>query len=210
MLMPNHLSFFLAALLGGALGVAAIAPGQAPPAQPAPAKPAPAELPKAAPASDSTAAKAIELSWFAVMEGTWRGDMGGSFIEEIWSAPRGDMVMGCFRWCDPAGNAAMLEMLTIRREGDAIRLRLRHYSPTLVAKEEKATPVTLLLESAAGTKATFRAEKDSGDLASVSYEVEGDTLRIEIAFAAPPAPEGDKPARNARPPLRFELKKVGS
>jgi hypothetical protein len=150
----------------------------------------------------SSKASPIAIARLAPLAGTWQGFVGDSFVEEIWSTPQGDTIMGCFRWCDAKRNPTMLEMLLIRKEADAVRLRLRHYSPTLVGKEEKDAPITMRLASAEGSVFLFEAEKHAGDLASVRYAVDGDALDIEVAFAAPA--EG----KSQRPPLRFQLKRA--
>jgi hypothetical protein len=148
----------------------------------------------------------IPITRLAALAGTWQGFVGESFVEEIWSSPQGNTIMGCFRWCDANRNPTMFEMLAIREEPDAIRLRLRHYSPTLVGKEEKDAPITMRLASAEGSVFLFEAEKHAGDLASVRYEVTGEgdrrELLIEVAFTSP----ADAPS--PRPPLRFRLKRV--
>ena len=151
----------------------------------------------------SPKASPIAIARLAPLAGTWQGFVGDSFVEEIWSTPQGNTIMGCFRWCDAKRNPTMLEMLLIREEADAVRLRLRHYSPTLVGKEEKDAPITMRLVSAEGSVFLFEAEKHAGDLVSIRYTVDGDALDIEVAFAAPA--EG----KSQRPPLRFQLKRAG-
>jgi hypothetical protein len=146
----------------------------------------------------------------AFLEGTWRGRVEGSLVEEIWSAPQGSSVMGVFRWCRPDGTPAMFEILAITREGEgdgaAVRLRLRHYSPTLVAKEAADRPLTLVLRESTASSALFVAEADrGGDLESIRYAVErddaGERLAIEIRFVA----RGEPAAQ--RPPLTLTLER---
>jgi len=136
----------------------------------------------------------------AFVAGAWRSEDG--MTEEVWSAPAGNGVIGMFRWLKPDGTPAMLEMLAITREADAVRLRLRHYDAALNAKEEKDKPMTLRLAKVDGPLAEFVAEKDAGDLAGVNYEVKGDELHIGVVFKKPEA--GEKPARES---LKFALRK---
>lgn len=104
----------------------------------------------------------------------------------------------------------MFEILAITREGEgdaaAVRLRLRHYSPTLVAKEPPDRPLTLVLRESTPDSALFVAEPDrGGDLESIRYAVErddaGERLAIEIRFVA----RGEPAAR--RPPLNLTLER---
>lgn len=141
-----------------------------------------------------------EISRLGFLTGSWRSADEESIVEEIWSSPEGDNMVGCFRWLSGEGEAQMFEILTIVQEGDAVRLRLRHFSPSLAAKEEKDKPMTLKLGKSTATRAEFEAEKDAGDLERVVYEVKDGTLAIGIIFK-----KTDKP----REPLEFRLKKVG-
>jgi len=146
-----------------------------------------------------TAAVTPSLDALSFLAGTWRGAMGEDFVEEFWSAPHGSSMMGAFRWVGADGAPGMFEMLTISQEKDVTRLRLRHYSATLSAKEAADKPLTLKLAQSAAARAVFEAEKDAGDLARITYEVTGDQLKITVEFTA-----SEKP----REPLRFSLKRA--
>jgi hypothetical protein len=159
-----------------------------------------AEPEASAQTSSPAAAPVADLAFLA---GAWTGDMGG-YVEETWSAPQGNNIVGSFRWLKPDGTPTMFEILTITQESDATRLRLRHFSPTLSAKEEADKPMTLKLAERTGTKAVFRAEKDAGALEQIVYEVTGDTLAIDVIFA-PPAPPTEAKTRK---PLQFRLKRA--
>jgi hypothetical protein len=153
----------------------------------------------AAPATPS--ASVASLGAVGFLAGTWRGSMGEDFVEEIWSEPHGQSVMGSFRWLRPNGTPVLFEMLLISKEDDALRLRLRHYTATLEAKDEK--PMTLKLTESAPNRAVFSAERDAEGLSRIVYERRGDTLAIDVEFVQPTGP--DAPPRN---PLAFRLKKT--
>lgn len=165
---------------------------------------APAAGPATGPASGPAATGGAEARPKAVigdlvfLAGTWRGSRGG-VVEEIWGTPQGNNIIGCFRWLKADGTPMMLEMLAITAEADAIRLRLRHYSATLSAKEEKDQPLTLRLATHDRASAVFVAERDAGELDRVTYRLEGDTLNITVAFT-----QGEQP----RKPLEFKLERV--
>lgn len=172
------------------------------PKAPAAATPPAAAAPAPTPASPSVAPRAIlvPVGSLSFLAGAWSGPMGPDTAEEIWSAPRGSSLMGCFRWIDSTGTSNMFEILTITAEKDATRLRLRHFSPTLVAKEEADKPMTLVATEHAGTRVVFSAEKDAAGIDRIVYEVVADELRIDVEFSPP---TGDaKP----RPPLKFKLR----
>lgn len=145
-------------------------------------------------AGERAAARLADLGFLA---GVWTGDMGGSYVEEAWSVPRGNNIIGYFRWLRPDGRPMLFEILTITEEEGTLHLRLRHYSATLQGKEPQEKPMTLRLESAAGKRAVFTAEKVAGDLSRIEYSVAEDTLTITVGFV-----EED------RPPLVFKLKKM--
>ncbi len=175
--------------------VGAASPWNAPTAT-APQDPAPAPVPAQEPAEPSEPTIAVA----AMLEGAWverRAQAGGtSHVEEVWSAPAGDNVMGTFRWLAPDGSAAMYEILVLTAEKEGIFLRLRHFGPDLVAWEERDAPKTLRLARAEPRRLVFEAHAHCGDLARVTYDrSEEDVLAIEVAFEA----EG------GRPPLRFRL-----
>lgn len=161
---------------------------------PTPATPTTPETPRSATAP----ATWPSLTPLAFLAGTWQGSANGGYVEEIWSAAVGNSIVGSFRWLKPDGSAAMFELLTITSEGDEVRLRLRHFSPTLAAKEPVDQPMTLLLAEHGPQRALFRSEKDAGSLDHIAYVVKDDVLHIDVAFAASDPP---------RPPLRFELQK---
>ncbi len=87
-------------------------------------------------AQPSANAKNAELAELAFIAGEWRGTLNGGVIEERWSAPEGDNMMGMFRLVKD-GEGVFYEFMTIERAGGTPVLRLRHFSQGLVAWEEK-------------------------------------------------------------------------
>ncbi len=128
-------------LLGAALAIPSAARAQASAPAPAPAR-----------------AVLADLSWMA---GRWIDDSGGRLSEEVWSAPEGDSMMGMWRYVS-AGQVQIFELLTITLESDGVVLRLRHFDPDLVGREDKATPVALRLASWKPREATFEGRVVGG------------------------------------------------
>jgi hypothetical protein len=144
----------------------------------------------------------------AMLEGVWSerrsaGDpldgAARSLVEELWSAPAGNNVVGAFRWLDPDGRASMFELLTITAEPDGVYLRLRHFGSDLTAWEEPEEPKTLRLTEHGPTQLVFTAHAHAGDLAAVTYDRSTtDVLAIEVTFDA----------ALGRPPLEFRLERA--
>lgn len=136
------------------------------------------------------------LADFAFLVGTWQGEMGGDFVEEIWSAPRAGAMMGMFRWTAPDGTPRMYELLTITHEDDQTILRLRHFTSSLVAWEEKDAPIQLHLTESAPNAARFVNHAEEQRLESISFaRTDDEGLAIDVAFRE----------SSGRPPLNFRL-----
>lgn len=102
------------------------------------------------PPADRTASIA-DLAWFA---GTWVGELAGGQFEETWSPPVNGMMMGMFR-LQKGGKTTLLEFAAFAETENGIELYFRHFSPTLVAFEEKDSPTTLRLVKHSDTKFEF-------------------------------------------------------
>lgn len=88
-------------------------------------------------APPAPAARVADLVW---LEGHWRDESGGHLSEELWTAPSGDSIMGMWRWVED-GKVRIFELLAIKQEEGGLVLRLRHFDPKLVAREDKERPL---------------------------------------------------------------------
>jgi hypothetical protein len=160
-----------------------------------------------APSAVEVAAGAIED--VAFMAGDWRPvDERRGFHQEVWTAPAGKHVMGMFRWMKPDGTPMVMELLSISEEEGTLVFRMRHMTAKGVAWEEKDKPIEFRLTGKGANRAEFTATKDAGDLARYVYELRADgVMAIEVTFA-PPTAEQVAAGKKARPPLKFEMKKV--
>jgi hypothetical protein len=159
--------------------------------------------PAAAPTAPPPIVAAAEnpLASVAFLAGRWLHVDGEGATEEHWSAPRGGAMMGMFRWDQPDGSPVMFEILTITSEGADTVLRLRHYSPKLVAKEDKDKAMTLKLAEHGPRKVVFAAAENGGMLSKIVYHCPtADELNISVQFA--PGENGE-----AREPLEFVLRR---
>lgn len=126
---------------------------------------------------------ADDLANFQFLVGTWRGELGGGLVEEIWSQPQGNAMMGMFRWLDADGGTRLYELLTISREADETYLRLRHFTPEMIAWEEKDAPVVLKLTETATGRAVFVNESPEERLERIVFhQEEPGRLAIDVVF----------------------------
>lgn len=92
------------------------------------------------------------------MAGHWTTSHEWGEMEEIWSAPQGNNMMGTYR-CVQNGKVVFYEFFVIEHlEGEAKpSLKLRHFSPGSIAWEDKKSPMLLNLASHEGTIAIFES-----------------------------------------------------
>jgi len=135
-----------------------------------------------------------DLSWMA---GRWIDDSGGNLSEEIWSAPSGDSMMGMWRYVS-GGEVRIYELLTISVEPTGVVMRLRHFDPELVAREDKGTPVELALVGWKPREAAFEGpavgapglvrltyRRPSEDTLTSTLEKDGRTQQFSFRRAKP-------------------------
>jgi hypothetical protein len=93
------------------------------------------------PGADSPPAALEDLAWLA---GHWRGQAMGGVVEELWSPPRADSMMGSFRL--QVGEATKFyELMIIRRVRDTLLLQLKHFHGDLTGWEEREETVDFRL-----------------------------------------------------------------
>lgn len=174
-----------------------------------------ADQPKAAAAAD--AKPALKLESIAFMSGAWSGSLegdGSSKVDEMWTEPAGGTMAGTFRWVTGKGRVFIVEVLTLTQDETGVRMRLRHFTPTLEEMPStKSTPISISLTEVVGRKAVFtKAATDSGDLQKVTYDASADngaTLRITVEFVQAEEKAGEAP-KPPRKPLVLVMKKAGA
>jgi hypothetical protein len=134
--------------------------------------PAPA-APQAAPAPASLA----DLAWF---EGHWVDRSEAHLSEEIWTAPSGDSMVGVWRLVID-GKLRISEILAITAEPDGPTMRLRHFDPKLIGREEKDRPVVFRLVAWKPREAVFEGPGVNGEgLVRLSYRRPTDDTLVAI------------------------------
>ena len=119
-----------------------------------------------------------DLAWIA---GHWSRRDGRDRLEEIWSTPDGNCMMGVFRWVK-GGKVWIYEMLTIAEEEEGIVFRFRHFSKDLDAWEPKDAPLCFTLSSHDGQRAIFENVRASSSMRRYIFKRNGDrklTIRID-------------------------------
>lgn len=96
-------------------------------------------------------AKVADLAWLA---GHWEGDGLSGKVEEFWSPPVGDNLIGMFRLMKD-GKTHFTEFFSIVAEGESLVLKLKHFGPDLVGWEEKDKFVEFRLVKLSPTEANF-------------------------------------------------------
>jgi hypothetical protein len=123
---------------------------------------------------ENSAFRISQLSWIS---GHWKGEMDGSVIQEIWSKPEGTSMIGMFQMIR-TGQARFYEFMTIGEENGKIFLKLRHFSPGLVAWEDKESPLTFELSQVDGNLAVFNQQ---GSYTRLHYRSENpDSLIVRL------------------------------
>lgn len=126
-----------------------------------------------------------ELGW---LEGRWVGSMGDATIEEHWSAPEGNVIIGMFRLVkapaeggDPgAARIGFSEFWTVEPGPNGPRLLLRHFSPGLVGWEDKEAPLVFEPVAAGERSITWQVEKPEGTVRLTYRSPDPDTLIAEL------------------------------
>jgi len=99
-------------------------------------------------------ARDFELEDVAFIAGVWQNEQDGVHIEEVWSEPNGDSMMGMFRFVQD-GKGVFYEMMIIEKTDEGVVLRLKHFNAGLIGWEEKADVHNFFLEEASATEAVF-------------------------------------------------------
>jgi hypothetical protein len=101
------------------------------------------------------------LQDFAWISGHWRNPEGGNLSEEIWTPPHGDSLLGMWRYVG-GERARIFELLAITAGDDGIVLRLRHFDPKFVGREDKDRGLVLKLVRSGEREAVFEGPEYSG------------------------------------------------
>lgn len=74
-----------------------------------------------------------QVAWISSQ---WKGEVWGGDIEEVWTHPHGNAMMGSFRFVSD-GKAEFYEIMAITEEKGSLMLRIKHFHGSLKGWEEK-------------------------------------------------------------------------
>ena len=99
----------------------------------------------------------------AFLVGRWRGGVAGGLLDEEWSAPSADNMMGMFRYMEN-GKVQFYEFMSIEAAETGPVLRLRHFDPGLAAWEDKEGALSFPVASYAENQVVFATPDKSTKL----------------------------------------------
>lgn len=160
---------------------------------------APASLtsdPRPAQAQNAAPAKLADFGW---LEGRWRGEWGPRVAEQVWLAPKANLMVGMFRLTE-GDKPLVIELFTIVQKADGINFYSRHFTTALVPWE-KSDATVLTLASADSKKIDFENPASGMPKRSILTRIDadtyisraelvpqkGDTQVIEITYHRQPA-----------------------
>ena len=125
---------------------------------------------------------AQDLSSFAWLAGTWRGEQGEVLMEETWSQPQAGNMVGMFRMLQ-GEEVAFYELMVIEQDEGGPVLRLQHFDAGLVGWERKKRCVSFPLRESAEGLAVFENPEEGERL---RYELGEGGLQVDLS-----TPEGE-------------------
>jgi Domain of unknown function (DUF6265) len=130
--------------------------------------------------SNTAPAPKTTLADFAWLAGRWQGSWGPRVAQQVWTAPKGGVMMGTFQLAEN-DKTLVLELFTVVEEPGGIKFHLRHFTPSLVAWE-KSGPAVLNLASADLKSVVFENPLDGQPKRTIITRVDADTYvsRSEI------------------------------
>ncbi len=103
------------------------------------------------PAEKGGAATISDMAW---LSGTWHGTFMGGSTEEVWSKPRGGVMIGMFRFLMDE-KPIFYELMTLSEINGGVILRLKHFHANFVAWEEKDKTVDFRFIKQVGNRIYF-------------------------------------------------------
>lgn len=121
-------------------------------------------------ALSQTRAKAGSISDVRFIEGSWKALAGDRSIDAVWSAPAGENMVGYVRVMRD-GKVMLYELFAFEQTEEGLVVMVRHFTPGLIAREEKEKPDRYQFMEAGDSHALFQKE---GQDVRVRYEKRSD------------------------------------
>ena len=100
------------------------------------------------------------------VEGSWKATWGDRSVDAVWSAPTAETIVGYVRVIR-ADEVVLYEMFAFEETQQGLMVQVRHFSPGLIAREDKETPDRYKFLEAGNDFALFEKE---GQAMRVRYE----------------------------------------
>jgi hypothetical protein len=138
----------------------------------------PPKEPKRAPAQAGTGIEATlqQLSWIS---GAWDGKGLGGTVEEHWTKPSGDSMVGMFRLVGANGKMIVSELLLIEQRGKHVVYSFRHFGPGHNPWEDLDKPLVFDLIRLSPTEAIFESSVQT-DPKRLTYTRKDDELSVRV------------------------------
>lgn len=119
-----------------------------------------------------------DINRVAWLDGAWGGGVGEAYLEENWSPPRAGMMQARVRMSS-AGRVQMIEMITIREEGEDLMLYIQQFGTDLTPRFDPLPMRATLIEN---NHVSFTATQ-AGGLKTVTYRRDGDDFNITVELS---------------------------
>ncbi len=117
-------------------------------------EPSGAQKPTQAKVAAGIEATVAQLSWIS---GAWDGTGLGGTVEELWTKPDGDSMVGVFRLVGADGKLTVCELLMIEQRGKHVAYSFRHFGPGNKPWEELDKPLAFDLIRLTANEAVFES-----------------------------------------------------
>jgi hypothetical protein len=134
-----------------------------------------------------------ELSWMA---GRWVSESSDQRLEEWWSSPVGNSMVGHFRWIR-GGRLWITEILSITEAEGEVRFRLRHFDASMHAWEERDDPFIYRMSDRGDGRVEFTIVEPRADRPTrfLFQALPGDSLLVRL--------EGEEDGRPTTQDFRY-------
>jgi hypothetical protein len=118
------------------------------------------------------------VSTLAWMAGRWKGEADSTRLEEHWSLPNGDNMMGMFR-AVRSGRVRTYEFMSLEQDAGGVLLRIKRFDPGLVGREERERAIVFRLARSSAREAVFEDEA-SDSPKRLTYRRGRDSLYVRL------------------------------
>lgn len=137
----------------------------------------PASSPGAGEPAPARPAQTLDtVAWLA---GSWQGSIGGDALEESWLPPAGGAMVGLHRWLK-GGEVYLYELMSFEETEEGLVLKIKHFGPGLVGREEKEESILFDLVEAADGRSVFAERDDEQERTRLTYRPEGEDGMVVI------------------------------